>query len=426
MEHRTINRDGYKKIYPMSLSEDDTFCHYCGRKASSELALHWDHVPALNVRIPEEYGIEFDIRKTLVRSCAECNLLASDTPHLDYLERHIWLKAKYLRRYKSVLINANPNDKDELVSITGKKSSLGFQELLSMLGFGLKTEELINSPILKLKNKPSGRLVKYLIAEHLTGSPHEVDEDDSKEEYFYEPKNDEDVEKQQLTTTFLREFLLDEWLTGNKIICAEMLREWIQSHPGRAFGLELRMEDVALVEGVFDDIVNQVDKLYQSEIEEQEFLSQGEDTTNEHVEPTVNKTPAEPRCTSSKEHELGTTIQFKKDVILSKTKAPDEPKFVDHNFNLQIIETDSENKAFLNNHRNDIIMAFMKAIEGKRYTDSDVNRMMNEKEFLTFIKKSGLNSASFLSFMSDMSFRAYHQHIPNNPESFYKLKDKIW
>lgn len=96
MEHRKVNNVGYKRIYPMSFSEDDTFCHYCGRSASSNLALHWDHVPALNVRIPEEYGIQHDIRRTLIRACAECNILASDVPHLDYLERHFWLKVSYL------------------------------------------------------------------------------------------------------------------------------------------------------------------------------------------------------------------------------------------------------------------------------------------------------------------------------------------
>ena len=425
MEHRKNNKDGYKKIYPMSLSEDDTFCHYCGRKVSSELALHWDHVPALNVRIPEEYGIEFDIRKTLVRSCAECNILASDTPHLDYLERHIWLKAQYLRRYKSVLINANPNDKDELVSITGKKSSLGFQELLSMLGFGLKTEELINSPILKLKNKPSGRLVKYLIAEHLTGSPHEVDEEEAKEEYFYEPQNDEDIKKQQLTTTFLREFLLDEWLSGNKILSAEMLREWIQCHPGRAFGLDLRLEDVVLIEGVFDDIVNQVNKLYQSEIEEQVLSTQDEEINNEDIEPPKSKTPVAPRCTSSMDKKSSTKVQLTKDVVVSKTIAPDKPTFVNHKVK-QSIKTETKNKAFLNKHRNDIIMAFMMAMEGKRYANSNMMRMMNEKEFLIFIKKSGLDRSSFHSFVKDKSFKAYNEHIPNNPESFYNLKGKIW
>lgn len=65
MEHRKNNKGGYKKIFPMSLSEDDTFCHYCGRGVSPELAMQWDHVPALNVRIPEEYGVEFAIRKLL-------------------------------------------------------------------------------------------------------------------------------------------------------------------------------------------------------------------------------------------------------------------------------------------------------------------------------------------------------------------------
>lgn len=47
--HRIVNNVGYKKIYPMSLDDDEGFCHYCGRCASQSLALHWDHVPPLNV-----------------------------------------------------------------------------------------------------------------------------------------------------------------------------------------------------------------------------------------------------------------------------------------------------------------------------------------------------------------------------------------
>ena len=65
--HRIVNNVGYKKIYPMSLSKDDGFCHYCGRLESTIVNLEWDHVPALNVKIPTEYGIEFGIKKVLVR-----------------------------------------------------------------------------------------------------------------------------------------------------------------------------------------------------------------------------------------------------------------------------------------------------------------------------------------------------------------------
>jgi hypothetical protein len=398
MEHRKNNRDGYKKIFPMSLFEDATFCHYCGRTVSPDLALQWDHVPALNVRIPEEYGVEFAIRKTLVRSCSECNNLASDTPHLDYLERHIWLKASYLRRYKTVLINANPDDKDELVSVTGKKSSLGFQELLNMLGFGLKSEELINSPILKIKNKPSGRLVESLIAEHLTGSPHEIDEED-KDEPIYDPPQNEEIKKQQLTTVFLRDFLLDEWIAGNKISSADMLRAWITSHPGRAFGLELRLEDVALVEGIFNNILAQVEKLYLSEVKsETSSATIDNDATenNDVIERKSFDTPA----TSSK--------QFKKPDARSEYKI----------------------KAYLKKHKNDIIMAFMMAVEGKRYVNGVINAdttgLLKEEEFLVFIRNSGLDRDAFFYFMEDKSFKAYNVHFPKNPEHFYDSVSNIW
>jgi len=126
MEHRRNTDYGYKKIYPISLFEDDSFCHYWRRQVTPELALEWDDVPALNVKIPEEYGIEHFIRKTLVRSRSECNSLASDIPQLDYLERHLWLKAKYMRRYKSILVSSDPKHEDEEVSITGKSTSIGF------------------------------------------------------------------------------------------------------------------------------------------------------------------------------------------------------------------------------------------------------------------------------------------------------------
>lgn len=381
----------------MSLFEDATFCHYCGRTVSPDLALQWDHVPALNVRIPEEYGVEFAIRKTLVRSCSECNNLASDTPHLDYLERHIWLKASYIRRYKTVLINSNPDDKDELVSVTGKKSSLGFQELLTMLGFGLKSEELIDSAILKVKNKPSGPLIESLIAEHLAGSPHEIDEED-KEEPIYNPPQNEDIKKQQLTTVFLRDFLLDEWIAGHKINSADMLREWIISHPGRAFGLELRLEDIALVEGIFHNIVAQVEKLYLSEIKSETFSTSIDDDDTEDNE-DMEKEPFDIPTIISK--------QFKK---------PDA-------------KSEYQIKAYLKKHKNDIIMAFMMAVKGKHYVNgvinTDTTELLNKEEFLVFIRNSGLDRNTFFYFMEDKSFKAYNVHFPNNPEHFYSLKN-IW
>ena len=165
----------------MSLNEDDTFCHYCGRSASPNLALHWDHVPALNVQIPEEYGIQHNIRRTLIRACAECNILASDVPHLDYLERHFWLKVNYLRRYKSILVNEDPtvSETTELENIARTKPTI--KVLLAMLGFGVKDIEQIKSPIIEVKNKPTKKKISTLLIENLTFSPHEIEEDEIEE-----------------------------------------------------------------------------------------------------------------------------------------------------------------------------------------------------------------------------------------------------
>jgi len=172
MSHRILNNVGYRKIYPMSTFEDSTFCHYCGRKASLELRLEWDHVPALNVKIPE--GCE-DIRKTLVRSCNECNGIASDVPHMDYLERHFWLKAAYLRRYKRFLVNYNGKTLDT-DGVTGyllaamKNADIRYEEILNAIGFGIKHIEQIDSPILQVRVK-SNRLLANIISEYLHGIP---------------------------------------------------------------------------------------------------------------------------------------------------------------------------------------------------------------------------------------------------------------
>lgn len=176
MSHRNINNVGYKKIYPMSIGEDESFCHYCGHFPNFSNGLEWDHVPPLNVRIPE--GCD-EVRKTLVRSCSECNRLAADLPHMDYLERHFWLKGKYLRRHKKQILSESDQLNSPLGSSEGQtyennSVTSGLESVLARIGFGVKDLEDIDSPILGLKTK-KGRKVSTLLFKHLTGYPTEED-----------------------------------------------------------------------------------------------------------------------------------------------------------------------------------------------------------------------------------------------------------
>lgn len=222
----------------MSMSEDDTFCHYCGRSVTPNLALNWDHVPALNVKIPEEYGIQHDVRRTLIRACAECNILASDAPHLDYLERHFWLKIKYLRRYKSILINEDPTTSEttDLENITRSKPTI--KELLAMLGFGVKEVELIKSPIIEVKNKPTRKKISTLILENLTFSPHDIQEDDNEELVLGEEASmPDDIYIPDFD--FLFDLLISERENGEVILDNKSLSQWVDKYPTRSKALEL-------------------------------------------------------------------------------------------------------------------------------------------------------------------------------------------
>ncbi|GGF84312.1 hypothetical protein [Alteromonas lipolytica] len=189
MSHRIVNNVGYKKIYPMSEGKDDTFCHYCGREARIDLGLQWDHVPALNCAIPEEHK---HIKKTLVRACSECNSLASDIPHLDYLERHYWLKSKYLERYKKLLLDDISVEEPQSPGHSFVDGYLNNQkffyfELLKAVGFGVVNVSQIDSPIIALKCR-SGRTVEQVLVDYLFGAPNvikdEEDDEDNGAVYF--------------------------------------------------------------------------------------------------------------------------------------------------------------------------------------------------------------------------------------------------
>ncbi|EJE8519839.1 hypothetical protein M5237_002915 [Vibrio parahaemolyticus] len=242
MSHRINNNIGYKKIYPMSLWEDNSFCHYCGRTADPTLQLEWDHVPALNVKIPEDYQ---DIRKTLVRSCHECNSIASDIPHLDYLERHLWLKAAYLRRYKRLIVS----DGDFATTVSSNDSYLNgvinnskekYLQILNAIGFGIKNIDQIDSPILEVRTK-SGRKIANVLIEYLSGVPTEEEEDEI-ESIEVDSNNIEEAEDLGFKPYSLKEFidfLIGEYESGNFIQSHDHYRHWYKAHPDRATCLEL-------------------------------------------------------------------------------------------------------------------------------------------------------------------------------------------
>lgn len=224
----------------MSASEDEGFCHYCGRKPSINLSLEWDHVPALNVKIPPDCN---EVRKTLVRACKECNLLASDHPHMDYLERHFWLKGAYLRRYRRLLINEGVEDIDTknmegfLLAVI-KNTDIKYEEILLAIGFGIKNIEDIESPILNIRTKKSKRILEHIIREYLSGFPDCEDEED---DFIPQATTHNEIELPPLNYTIEEfiSFLSNETESGWNIECEDDYRRWIDEHPARAACLEL-------------------------------------------------------------------------------------------------------------------------------------------------------------------------------------------
>lgn len=253
MSHRQINNVGYKKIYPMSLHEDDNFCHYCGRTANLTRALHWDHVPALNVRIPE--GCD-DIRKTLVRACSECNSLASDLPHLDYLERHLALKTLLIQRYHRLLLSS-PSDSTEL-GLSEEHSYLHAAihnivvtraELFSAIGFGIHDIEQIESPFMRRKNA-DGVTLESLLLEHLTPTPSEMEpEEDTL--LRYSELSTSNQEPSSWNAAELKNFIRVENRALHReqhIVDQQSYVAWLRDHPTRSLALELP-EDPQLIPG---------------------------------------------------------------------------------------------------------------------------------------------------------------------------------
>lgn len=268
MSHRIVNNVGYKKLFPMSLFEDDTFCHYCGRAADILNPLEWDHVPALNVKIPEEYS---DIKKTLIRACRECNGLASDVPHLDYLERHFWLKAAYLRRYKRFLVceglsdDINNHD-DPYLRAAINNSQLRYQQLLDGLGFGIKDISQIDSPILNVTTKKK-RKISTLIIGHLRGFPSEQDDNDEPEIKINKSIEYNTVEDSHFCTyDHFVEFVASENSIKIVIEGQEDYEKWIGSHPMRFEILNLPTEPEKAYFFNWFEIVSAAKKLNKQEL----------------------------------------------------------------------------------------------------------------------------------------------------------------
>jgi hypothetical protein len=225
----------------MSRVEDDTFCHYCGQEASPEVGLEWDHVPALNVAIPEYLS---ELRKTLIRSCGECNKLASDVPHLDYLERHFWLKGALLRRYKRLLLNfdgkfVSTDELDGMLSAVVTNGIRHYKETMFRIGFGIKDTSDIESPTLNLRNR-AGVLLKTALEDFLYGLPTEEDDSELKlEETYEESELEETGNSKPLIKRFPNESrYLASLLTRikkagrSKVMNKEELEMLVGYHPG--------------------------------------------------------------------------------------------------------------------------------------------------------------------------------------------------
>ncbi|HAS6168094.1 TPA: hypothetical protein I7158_20835 [Vibrio vulnificus] len=258
MSHRIINNVGYKKIYPMSLFDDDSFCHYCGQKPSPEVRLEWDHVPALNVSIPDYLE---GIRKTLIRSCDECNRLASDIPHLDYLERHLWLKGALLRRYKRLLLaydgeTVSTKGLDDMLTATVVNGHFRYEETMRRIGFGIRDISDIDSPILALKNNAKIKLSAALTS-FMFGIPTEEEDDKLSENLdMLDSDGEIDLGLPPFPYSDFIDFLASEIESGQIIYDDKSYFGWCKKHPSRSAMLELPTVSPTKFFGKKWDVIN--------------------------------------------------------------------------------------------------------------------------------------------------------------------------
>lgn len=84
-------------------------CVYCGRFADTN-----DHVPA------KCYAVQIGTR-AIVKACSECNSLLGAQPLHTVEERRKWLKAKYEKRYASIL--STPDWTEEEIKTLGRHTA---------------------------------------------------------------------------------------------------------------------------------------------------------------------------------------------------------------------------------------------------------------------------------------------------------------
>tara|TARA_R110001583_G_C5632399_1_gene407162 strand:+ start:69 stop:1160 length:1092 start_codon:yes stop_codon:yes gene_type:complete len=111
-----------------------------------------------------------------------------------------------------------------------------------MLGFGIKELSSITSPILEIKNKITNKKIETLLIQHLTGTPHDIDEEEIMGDVF-DDAGDELKQERKPDIQFLEEFIIDEKKMGNVLSDADLFDEWVINHPSRAFSLDIQIGD---------------------------------------------------------------------------------------------------------------------------------------------------------------------------------------
>ena len=105
--------DRYGHRYKLYCPNDDFryFCHYCGMPAPS-----LDHVPPLNA-LPSLLMEYEKLNYIKVPCCNECNSIAGDYPHTDFIERQKYIKEKLKKKYQKYI--KSPDWEDYEISELG-------------------------------------------------------------------------------------------------------------------------------------------------------------------------------------------------------------------------------------------------------------------------------------------------------------------
>jgi hypothetical protein len=111
-----------------------------------------------------------------------------------------------------------------------------------MLGFGIKDVSLIHSPILEIRNKITTKKIESLLIQHLTGTPHDIDEEELMDDVIDEVDDHLNLNREP-DIQFLEEFIFDEAKMGNLLINRKLFNEWVVNHPSRAVALDIEIGD---------------------------------------------------------------------------------------------------------------------------------------------------------------------------------------